>query len=67
MFKLSKRARVPRADGRIVTYSALFLACALMSAVGGGAWGALAFMPAAVAVELASRNGAGSSSDESIS
>ncbi|MFT4822511.1 MAG: hypothetical protein ACJASY_001361 [Halioglobus sp.] len=61
MLSSSRRLRVTRTDGRIVTYSALFMVCALMSAVGGGAWGALAFMPAAVAMEIASRNCTGSS------
>lgn len=64
MFNLSRRVRLPRADNRIVAYSALFMICALMSAVAGGAWGALAFMPAAVAVEIASRNCADASNDD---
>ncbi len=55
---------MPRADNRIVAYSALFMVCALMSAVGGGAWGALAFMPAAFAVEIASRSCADSPDDD---
>ena len=64
MFNASRRARIPRADNRIVAYSALSMVCALMSAVGGGAWGALVFMPAAVAVEIASRSCADLSNDD---
>jgi len=63
MLNTLKRARRPQADGRIVKYSALFMVCALMSAVGGGVWGALAFMPAAIAVEIVSCTSA-SVSDE---
>lgn len=64
MLSESRRLTVTKTDGRIVIYSALFMLCALLSAVGGGAWGALAFMPAAVVVEIASRGSAGSSDDD---
>ena len=67
MLNVSRRTRIPKADDRIVAYSALFMVCALMSAVGGGAWGALAFMPAAVAVEIASRSCADSSDNDATS
>ena len=42
-----------RADDRVLIYSALFLVCALMSAIGMGTLGAMAFLPAAVIIEFA--------------
>lgn len=40
------------ANNRVLIYSALFLACALINALGAEIMAVLAFLPAAVAVEL---------------
>lgn len=44
-----------RADSRVLVYSALFFICALLSALGAGDVGVLAFLPAAAVIEITSR------------
>ena len=44
------------ANDRVLIYSALFLACAFINALGAGTMAVLAFLPAAVAVELSATN-----------
>jgi len=41
------------ADDHVLVYAALFMVCALMSALGGGWLGIGAFVPAAIVIELA--------------
>jgi hypothetical protein len=56
MVKVSRKGRMNWADDRILIYSALFLICALMNAIGGGVVGFVAFLPAALMIELVARN-----------
>ncbi|MEH6568580.1 MAG: hypothetical protein V7709_05865 [Halioglobus sp.] len=44
------------ANDRVLIYSALFLACAFINALGAETIAVLAFLPAAVAVELRAAN-----------
>ena len=46
MFKLRKNARW-QGDDQVLVYAGLFLICALVRALGGGALGLLSFIPAA--------------------
>ena len=41
------------ADDHVLVYAALFMVCALMSALGGGWLGIASFVPAAIVIELA--------------
>jgi hypothetical protein len=50
---ISRKSMVSRADDRVLTYSALFLVCAAISALGAGALAVMAFLPAVLMVELA--------------
>ena len=54
MFKLRKNARW-QGDDQVLVYAGLFLICALVSALGGGALGLLSFIPAVVTAELLAR------------
>ena len=45
------------ANNRVLIYSALFFACALINALGAETIAVLAFLPAAMAVELTAGNG----------
>lgn len=45
------------ANNRVLIYSALFFACALINALGAETIAVLAFLPAAMAVELTAANG----------
>ena len=57
MLTTHRKSGLRRSDDRVLMYSVLFLLCAMMSALGAGALGALAFLPAAVIVELVARFG----------
>ena len=57
MLTTHRKSGLSRSDDRVLMYSVLFLLCAMMSALGSGALGALAFLPAAVIVELVARFG----------
>ena len=50
---ISRKSVVSRADDRVLTYSALFLVCAAISAMGAGTLAVMAFLPAVLIVELA--------------
>ena len=52
--KLRKNARW-QGDDQVLVYAGLFLVCALVSALGGGALGLLSFIPAVVAAEILAR------------
>ncbi|MEP1472548.1 MAG: hypothetical protein ABJK25_16375 [Halieaceae bacterium] len=41
------------ADDHVLIYAALFMVCALMSALGGGWLGIASFVPAAIVIEIA--------------
>ena len=49
----SRRSILSRGNDRVLIHSTLFLVCALISAMGAGFLAALAFLPAAGAVEVA--------------
>ena len=53
----SRRSVLSRGDDRVLIYSALFLICAFISALGAGAVGAVSFLAAAVAIEFAAHHG----------
>jgi hypothetical protein len=57
MLTTHTKSGLGRSDDRVLMYSALFLVCAMISALGAGALGALAFLPAAVIIEAVSRFG----------
>ena len=42
-------------DDQVLVYAGLFLVCALVSALGGGALGILSFIPAVAAAEVIAR------------
>jgi len=42
-------------DDQVLVYAGLFLVCALVSALGGGALGLLSFIPAVIAAEVMAR------------
>ena len=52
MIVASRRSVWRRADHRVLIYTALFFICALMSALGAGDAGVLAFLPAAAVIEI---------------
>ncbi len=52
-----RRTVIPPADDHVLIYAALFLVCALMSALGGGLLGVACFVPVAVVIELVLRWG----------
>ena len=52
-----RRAVMAPADDHVVIYAALFLVCALLSALGGGWLGVACFVPVAIVMELALRWG----------
>jgi len=47
-----RRVRLLPADDHMLIYAALFLVCALMSAMGGGWLGVACFVPVAFIIEL---------------
>jgi len=47
-----RRLRLYRADDLMLIYAALFLVCAVISALGGGWLGVACFVPVAVIIEL---------------
>lgn len=47
-----RRVRLYRADDLMLIYAALFLVCAVISALGGGWLGVACFVPVAVIIEL---------------
>lgn len=53
-FKLRKNTKW-RGDDQVLVYAGLFLVCALVSALGGGALGLLSFIPAVIAAEVMAR------------
>ena len=55
MLTISGKNGLSRADDRVFIYSALFLLCPILSAIGLGTVGAMAFLPAAVIIEFALR------------
>jgi len=52
--RLRKSARW-QGDDQVLVYAGLFLVCALVSTLGGGALGILSFIPAVIAAEVLSR------------
>jgi hypothetical protein len=56
MHEIPGRGGLGWANDRVLIYSALFLACALINALGAETLAVLAFLPVAVAVELTAAN-----------
>lgn len=52
--KLRKNTRW-QGDDQVLVYAGLFLVCALVSTLGGGALGILSFVPAVIAAEVLAR------------
>jgi hypothetical protein len=52
-----RRSVLGRSNDQVLIYAALFLACALLSALGVGVLSVLAFIPAAIAVACLQRVG----------
>ncbi len=52
--KLRKNTRW-QGDDQVLVYAGLFLVCALVSTLGGGALGILSFIPAVMAAEVLAR------------
>ena len=52
-----RRSVFGRGDEHVLIYAALFLVCALLSALGASLVGVLAFLPAVIAVEALMRLG----------
>lgn len=57
MLTMNRKGLIGQGGDRTIIYSGLFLVCALLSALGAGSLGALAFIPAAVAVEATTQLG----------
>ena len=53
-FRLRKNATW-QGDDQVLVYAGLFLVCALVSTLGGGALGILSFIPAVIAAEVLAR------------
>ena len=66
MFTLNRNLGFTIAGDRVLVYAALFLVCSLISFFGAGNLAALAFLPAALAIEVIGRMRAGESHSDDL-